>query len=85
MAILLTHGARLTDSDRNGMTALMYAAETSSGSQEDRLRTVELLLGAGADIDAKDKQGETALMKASKKKNMPVIDVLLSAANASKA
>eukprot|EP00873_Tetraselmis_striata_P017217 jgi/Tetstr1/437481/TSEL_026160.t1 len=57
---LIESGAELDAGDRNGSTALMYAAEKK------RVRAVELLVGAGASVAAANKWGFTALLYAAK-------------------
>ncbi len=53
--VLLDRGADVNIKDKNGMTALMEAA------QDDRTDIVQALLNKGAEINAKNKKGQTAL------------------------
>jgi ankyrin repeat protein len=53
--LLVTHGAKLDDTDNRGRTALMIAAESGDAGM------VDVLLRRGADSALQDKQGKTAL------------------------
>jgi ankyrin repeat protein len=60
--VLLDAGARVSDVDRNGRTALMYAAALQNGSMAHE--EVQLLIDAGANVERRDRYGKTALMYA---------------------
>ncbi|MBR4984716.1 MAG: ankyrin repeat domain-containing protein [Proteobacteria bacterium] len=70
---LLQAGAEVNAKDKNGKTALMYAAD--SGNDE----TIKALLQAGAEVNAKDKNGKTALMYAASTGNEDAIEALVKA------
>lgn len=53
--LAITNGASVNDTDKNGVTALMLAA------QERKPSVVQLLLDSGADPNALDKKGRSAL------------------------
>ncbi|MBR4592431.1 MAG: ankyrin repeat domain-containing protein, partial [Elusimicrobiaceae bacterium] len=55
VSMLLANGANVNRQDKDGMTALMYAREPSTG---------KMLLDNGAAVNIKDKNGKTALMYA---------------------
>ena len=63
---LLNSGARVNDTDRTGMTALMYAARLSA-----RADVLRALIDAGADVNARDRRGWTALSHAAAKNYNP--------------
>ena len=65
---LLEAGAKVNLKDRDGWTALMYAARYQEG-----LECVQLLMGAGADVKAKNAYGSSALVLASCYNNNPDI------------
>ena len=78
---LLKAGADLKAQDKNGATALMYAAEYNQNPE-----VITTLLKAGADIKAQDKNGETPLMYAAAlNQNPEVITTLLKAGADAKA
>ena len=54
VGLLLDRGAHIEQSDRDGKTGLMWAA------QNGRLDTVELLLKRGARVNVRDNKGNTA-------------------------
>jgi uncharacterized protein len=56
--MLLKAGADVKDQDKDGLTALMYAA------RHNRPEVITALIDAGADINARDKKGMTSLMYA---------------------
>jgi len=56
---LLDQGANANDSDKEGQTALSYAAEGKSGTQ-----MIPLLLAKGVPVDGRDSYGGTALIYA---------------------
>ncbi|HZU29403.1 MAG TPA: ankyrin repeat domain-containing protein [Bryobacteraceae bacterium] len=60
---LLAGGADVNDSNEDGTTALMQAAE-GSAYMPDNTPAVRLLLDHGARVDAQDKRGRTALYRA---------------------
>jgi ankyrin repeat protein/tRNA A-37 threonylcarbamoyl transferase component Bud32 len=68
--LLLDKGADVNAKDREGRTALMWAA--SSGNVD----IVKILLDAGADISAKNEDGETALMLAQRNKQVDTMKIL---------
>jgi ankyrin repeat protein len=72
--MLLDHGARVNGADREGVTALMWAAR--DGHKD----TMQLLLDRGADIDTRDHLGQTALMWAATARSnaTAIIQMLLS-------
>jgi len=71
--LLLRRGAGVnyTDQNRNGMTALIQAAEQGFP------KTVQVLLESGAHINCQTTAGETALMRACKKGHKNVVEVFL--------
>ena len=68
---LLDHDADINVQDRDGMTALLYAA--SEGHTE----IVELLLDRDADIEARNRYGDTALMYAIREGDIEIVKLLL--------
>jgi len=56
VAKVLAQGARVNAKDKEGNTALIYAAENG------HVAVAQLLIDKGAKVDAKGKRGETALM-----------------------
>ena len=58
IAMLLKAGADVKDQDKDGLTALMYAA------RHNRPEVITALIDAGSDINACDKKGMTSLMYA---------------------
>jgi len=68
---LLNQGVDVNVKDKNGVTALMCAAE--EGNHE----IAKLLIKKGADVNAKDKDGETALMWAAEEGNQDIVKLLL--------
>lgn len=70
---MLKAGADVNAKDKNGKTALMYAAD--AGNDE----TIKELLKAGANIQAKDNNGKTALMYAASTGNEDAIKALIKA------
>ena len=72
--LLIAKGAAVNFRDRDGFTALMYAAR--NGDTE----AVNVLLRNGASVNIADKEGETALMKAAASScNEETVRALLSA------
>ena len=67
MKILLGFGADVNIQQKDGWTALMFAARYSNTSAN--LETVKILLGFGADINIQSKDGWTALTMATKFSN----------------
>jgi hypothetical protein len=70
---LLGKGADVNRKDKNGSTAMHYAAR----NKNDNKLIVELLLKHGADIEHQNTEGETCLMIASSRKNVEVVRYLL--------
>ena len=70
----LDAGANVNAKDKDGITALMVAAEVNSNPE-----VINVLLKAGADVNEKDEYGGTALMSAAYGNNLKAIDVLLKA------
>ena len=58
LVLLLNHGANIEAKNRNGFTALIWAA------YENHTEAETILLAKGAKIDAADASGQTALMNA---------------------
>ena len=56
MELLITKGAKVDQTDKEGMTPLLYAAE--NGHKE----VAELLISKGAKVDQADKEGGTPLL-----------------------
>lgn len=56
--LLIAKGAEVNHQDRDGFTALMYAARNGD------TQAVNALLSSGASVNVADKNGETALIKA---------------------
>jgi murein DD-endopeptidase len=76
--LLLARGANPNARDRQGMTALMYAAgaiQTSVGSPT----VIEALIAAKADVNARAANGDTALDLAARYGNEPAIAALKAA------
>ncbi|KAM9343138.1 M-phase phosphoprotein 8 [Pholidichthys leucotaenia] len=71
LRLLIKKGARVNARQKNGITALMHAAEKNF------LTTVAILLEAGAYVNAQTLSGETALMKACKRGNTDIVRLLL--------
>lgn len=67
---LLAAGASVDDEDREGATALHYAAQSM---------VVVILVMAGADVDHEDRAGRTPGRRACERSNMDVVKVLLDA------
>jgi ankyrin repeat protein len=72
----LESGAALAGKDRDGNTALHYAAMNSSGS--DAKTAAELLLDFGADPSAVNNRGKSPLDIATENKNEALVKLLLS-------
>lgn len=72
---LLTHGAKLENSDKHGQTVLMHAVEQKKLSEN----VIRFLLeeGATAILNHQDSLGNTALMHAVRSDNIPALKVLL--------
>lgn len=70
---LIKAGAKLENTDRNGKTALLAAAENSGGTAD----KIQALIAAGADVHAKDNRKLNALQLARKRTDMRAADVLL--------
>jgi ankyrin repeat protein len=71
----LSGGADVNASDKDGTTALMYAAQKNENPE-----VISILLKAGADIEGEDKDGDTALMWAARStRNPEVVMTLLKA------
>jgi ankyrin repeat protein len=68
---LLQQGTSIEAKDKNGRTALMWAAEMDEGD------TAGLLLGKGANIEAKDNSGDTALIEAATSGQTDTVKLLL--------
>ena len=73
--VLLDSGARINDSNRSGLTALMDAARSGS------LETVKVLVEAGARVDQRPQyndgtQGRTALLEAARNGQAGVVEYL---------
>jgi ankyrin repeat protein len=71
VVILLDHAAKIDATNRDGDTALVYAAECGN------VNVVKLLLNRGADINHQNKQGCTALMLAASYADEKTIQLLL--------
>ena len=67
---LLKQGANVNVREKDGSTALMWAAD--SGFTE----TLKVLIAAGADVNATDKNGTTALMFATRMENTRIVNIL---------
>ena len=74
--LLLDAGADVNARDRNGTTALMYAARGSKNLCA-MPWTINVLAEAGSEIDARDKYGMTALMWAAKVGAANVVNALI--------
>lgn len=70
--LLLDHGAKLEEKDRDGLTALSYAAISG------RRGVAELLVNRGADVNARDKSGATLLGFAKKYNQQEIMQLLKS-------
>ena len=68
--LLLAAGASVNPADRDGWTALMYAA------QADYSDAVRELLRAHANPSLKNKEGQSALMIAAEAKNARIVKLL---------
>src|SRR5262249_15683475 len=66
----ISKGAKPNDYDRNGNTALMYAAER--GNKE----LNKLLIDSGADVNARNNSGETALVISGEAKHDDISELL---------
>jgi ankyrin repeat protein len=71
----LEAGADTAAKDRDGNTALHYAAMNDSGAAAKNI--AELLLEFGADPNALNNKGKTALDIAAENKNEPLVKLLL--------
>lgn len=67
---LLENGAKASNTDTNGLTALFYAA------REGRLETSQLLIEHGCDVNQSDKKKQTALYWAKKNNHLAVVKML---------
>ncbi len=72
VALLLEHGARLTDQDDRGLTALLNAALNG------RVESLRILLAAGAGADQVDRAGRGALHLAAYRFQAAALQVLIS-------
>ena len=70
MRLLLEKGADVKATDRDGRTALIWAA------QDGHEAVVRLLLEKGADVEAKDRDGRTALIWAAQGGHEAVVRLL---------
>ena len=68
LEVLLRAGANIDDEDREGATALHYAA---------RRDVVITLIAAGADVDHEDRAGKTPGYRAHERSDVDVVEVLL--------
>src|SRR5207302_1423335 len=75
VAMLLAHGAKVTQVDGRKRTPLHYAASGYEGT----LTAAETLLRAGAKIDAKDEDRESPLGLAALSQNLGVVYLLVKA------
>jgi ankyrin repeat protein len=80
--LLVAAGAAVNTKDKNGLTALHYAARRASPS---RVSIVQTLLAAGADADATSNTGETPLSLAACNVWPAAVTLLLSAGAAADA
>jgi ankyrin repeat protein len=81
MRILLDRGANVNQTARNGKTALMFAADRTSGArsadgEREALDAVALCLERGASVNAADDTGQTALHAAAGSASERVISLL---------
>jgi ankyrin repeat protein len=69
---LLKAGADIEARDKDGGTALMYAAEYNQNAN-----VITALLKSGADLNAQDKEDKTALMRAARRNPNPEVIITL--------
>ena len=75
LKLLLGAGADIRTKDKEGRTALMWAARDNTNPDVVRLLHEEV----GADVNAKDKKGSTALILAAKWNSDRIVNTLIDA------
>jgi ankyrin repeat protein len=69
-ALLQAHGANMNARDRQGMTAMMWAASKGQAA------TVRQFLDAGADPGLENNAGQTAATLAEKNRHKAIVEIL---------